>query len=136
MKKHLYPCACALAGAAYGLSCVLLSRVFIRHLAQVSAFVMKLLKADAELTHQVKDALLQLTDARLISPWLIMTALCALLGLGMYFIIKRAKSIVIHAGAWLLLLIPLSLIAALFTCVNDIRFLDMVKLLIDIAKNL
>ncbi len=136
MKKYLRIAVFALIGAAYGALSVLLSGLLFRNLGVIAEWIMHLLKLEADITRQVSDALSQLRDARLVSPYFLFIPACALLSALIFSVSRRAKIIIINAGVWLLLLTPVTLAAAAFTHVNDILFLDMIRLMISIAPNL
>ncbi len=136
MKKYLRIAVFALIGAAYGALGVLLSGLLFRNLGVIAEWIMHLLKLEADITRQVSDALSQLRDARLVSPYFLFIPACALLSALIFSVSRRAKIIIINAGVWLLLLAPVTLAAAAFTHVNDILFLDMIRLMISIAPNL
>jgi len=136
MKKYLRIAVFALIGAAYGALGVLLSGLLFRNLGVIAEWIMHLLKLEADITRQVSDALSQLRDARLVSPYFLFIPACALLSALIFSVSRKAKIIIINAGVWLLLLAPVTLAAAAFTHVNDILFLDMIRLMISIAPNL
>ena len=136
MKKYLRIAVFALIGAAYGALGVLLSGLLFRNLGVIAEWIMHLLKLEADITRQVSDALSQLRDARLVSPYFLFIPACALLSTLIFSVSRKAKIIIINAGVWLLLLAPVTLAAAAFTHVNDILFLDMIRLMISIAPNL
>lgn len=136
MKKYLRIAVFALIGATYGALGVLLSGLLFRNLGVIAEWIMHLLKLEADITRQVSDALSQLRDARLVSPYFLFIPACALLSALIFSVSRRAKIIIINAGVWLLLLAPVTLAAAAFTHVNDILFLDMIRLMTSIAPNL
>ncbi len=136
MKKYRKHTICALTGGAYGALGVFLAGAFLRNLGAVAGWIMRILKLEGDVPIQVAQALSQLKDARLVSPYPVFILIFAFLGVLLLSVIKRARTIVIRVGAWLLLLIPVTLAAAVFTHVNDILFLDMVKLLVSIIPNL
>lgn len=136
MKKRIPFIISALVGGAYGAIGVFLSRLFIKNLGAVAGWIMKLIKLEGDVADQVTDVLSQLNNARLASPCLAFILIFACLGVLVMGFIKRARRVVIHVGAWLFLLIPTALIAALFTYVNDILFGDIIKLLVSIVPNL
>lgn len=136
MKKRMPFIISALIGGAYGAVCVFLSRLFIKNLGAVAGWGMHLFKADGNLASQVTSALHQLKDADLASPFLVIILVFASLFLFIFRQMKKARRIVINITAWLLLLLPSIIIAALFTVVNDILFWDMVKMLVSILINL
>lgn len=127
---------CALIGGAYGFLSVFLAGEFLKNLGALAGRIRKIMKLEGGIILQVTDALSQLKSARLVSPYLVFILIFAILGVLVLRFVKSARSVVIHTGAWLLLLIPAALAAALFTHVNDILFLDMVKLLVSIVPNL
>lgn len=127
---------CALIGGAYGALGVFLASVFLKNLGALASWIMKIMQLEGDTASQVTDALMQLKGARLVSPYLVFMLIFAILSIIILRLVKRARGVVINAGAWLLLLIPVTLTAALFTHVNDILFLDMVKLLVSIVPNL
>ncbi len=136
MKKHLSLIISSLIGGAYGAVSVFLSRVFLRNLGAIAGWGMKLFKAESEITSQVTGALSQLKDASLFSPFLVFIPLFACLFLLIFCQMKKAHRIVINITAWVLILLPSLLVAALFTVVNDILFLDIIKILVSIVLNL
>ncbi len=136
MKKYLNNIIFALIGGAYGALGVFSAGVFLKNLGAAANPVMRLLKLDGDIAYQVTDVLSQLRNARLVSPYPAFILVFALLGVLLLRLVKRARGVVINAGAWLLLLIPVTLLAAVFTRVNDILFLDMIKLLVSIVPNL
>ena len=136
MKKHMSFVISALIGGAYGAVSVFLSRLLIKNLGGIAGWGMKLFKADGDIVSQVTGALGQLKDATLVSPFLVFILIFACLFLLIFFQMKKAHRIVISITAWLILFIPSLIIAALFTVVNDILFLDVVKILVSIVLNL
>lgn len=136
MKKHMSFVISALIGGAYGAVSVFLSRVFIKNLGGIAGWGMKLFKADGDIVSQVTSALGQLKDASLASPYLVFILVFACLFLLIFRRMKKAHRIIINITAWLVLFIPSLIIAALFTVVNDILFLDVVKILVSIVLNL
>jgi len=136
MKKYRSHTICALIGGAYGALGVFLSRMLLKNLGISDGWIIKLSKPEGDIALQVADALMQLKDARLVSPYPAFILIFALLGALILKRIKRTRAVVINICAWMLLLIPATLFAALFTHVNDILFLDMVKLLVSIVPNL
>ena len=97
---------------------------------------MQLFKADGEITSQVTGALDQLKGASLVSPFPVFILIFACLFLLIFRRMKKTRKIVINITAWILLLIPSLVTAALFTVVNDILFYDVVKMLTSILSNL
>ena len=136
MKKIISYAVFALIGGAYGAVSVFLAGLFLKNLGAVAQWIMKLLSLDSDIAHQVADVLLQLKDARIASPYLAFVLLFAFLGILILRLVKKTRTIVINIGAWLFLMIPSALLAAVFTHVNDILFLEMIKLLISIIPNL
>ncbi len=136
MKKYRNVGISALLGGAYGTLGVFLSHLFLKNLSAVAGWIMNLTKIEDGIATQVTDALMQLKNARLLSPYaafiLIFAVLCALV----YLLDRKARKVVINVGLWILLLVPVSLLAALFTHVNDILFFDIVRLAISIVTNL
>ena len=136
MKKHMSLITSALIGGAYGAVSVFLSRIFIKNLGGIAGWGMKLFKANSDSVSQVTSALDQLKGASLASPYLVFILVFACLFLLIFRQMKKAHRIVINITAWLILFIPSLIIAALFTVVNDILFLDVVKMLVSIVLNL
>ena len=136
MKKRLFFLISALIGGTYGALSVFLSRIFLKNIGSVAGWGMQLFKADSGITSQVTGALASLKGASLVSPFLVFILMFACLFLLAFRNMKKARNIVINITAWLLLLIPSLVTAALFTVVNDILFLDAVKMLISILSNL
>lgn len=136
MKKRLFFLISALIGGAYGALSVFLSRIFLKNIGFVAGWGMQLFKADGEITSQVTGALDQLKGASLVSPFPVFILIFACLFLLIFRRMKKARKIVINITAWILLLIPSLVTAALFTVVNDILFYDVVKMLISILSNL
>lgn len=136
MKKYRPHAICALIGVAYGALSVFLAGAFLRNLGAVAGWIMKILNLEGDVAAQAADVLSQLKDARIASPYLVFILFFAIVGALIPCLVKKSRAVVINAGAWLLLLIPATLSAAVFTRVNDILFLDMVKLLVSIIPNL
>lgn len=136
MKKRLFFLISALIGGIYGALSVFLSRIFLKNIGSVAGWGMQLFKTDGEITSQVTGALDQLKGASLVSPFPVFILIFACLFLLIFRRMKKARKIVINITAWILLLIPSLVTAALFTVVNDILFYDVVKMLISILSNL
>ena len=136
MKKNVSYIISALVGGAYGAVSVFLSRVFLKNLGAIAGWGMNLFRADGEITAQVTGALGQLKDASIASPYLVFILVFACLFFLIFRRMKKARKIVINITAWMLLLLPSLILASLFSVVNDILFLDVVKMLVSIALNL
>ncbi|MBE5791209.1 MAG: hypothetical protein E7322_03520 [Clostridiales bacterium] len=136
MKKHMSLITSALIGGVYGAVSVFLSRIFIKNLGGIAGWGMKLFKANGEITAQVTGALGQLKDASIVSPYLVFILVFACLFFLIFRRMKKARKIVINITAWVLLLLPSLILASLFSVVNDILFLDVVKMLVSIVLNL
>lgn len=136
MKKKLrYPLS-ALSGAVCGALGVFLSSVFIRNMGCAAGFVMRLIKLDADIANQVASVLSQLKTARLSSPYLIVALVSACLFMLFAKPGRNRRRVVRKAAGWLGFLILSFFVSLIFTHVNDILFLDMIKLLISIVPNL
>lgn len=136
IKKRLFFLISALIGGAHGALSVFLSRIFLKNIGSVAGWGMQLFKADGEITSQVTGALDQLKGASLVSPFPVFILIFACLFLLIFRRMKKTRKIVINITAWILLLIPSLVTAALFTVVNDILFYDVVKMLTSILSNL
>ena len=136
MKKSFHYLICAVIGGAYGALGVFLAGLFLKNMGAVASLGIKLIKLEGDIAYQVTDVLSQLKEARLASPYLAFILIFACLGVLLFHLFKKARHVVVHVGAWLFLLIPTLLAAAIFTVVNDILFLDIIKVLISIILNL
>lgn len=136
MKRALHYSAFALSGAACGALGVFLSSAFIRNLSSAAGLVMRMIKPDAEIALKVTEVLSQLKGAHLLSPYPVIAIVFACLFLLFAHFGRKRRRIVRNAVIWLLMLIPAFLVSLVFTHVNDILFLDMIRLLISIVPNL
>ena len=80
MKKRFRYALLAVIGGAYGALNVLQSGIFIKNLGALAGRIMKIMKLDGEIVSQVTDALSQLKDARLLSPYPAFILIFACLG--------------------------------------------------------
>lgn len=122
MKKwHSYVIA-LLAGAAYGLAMLLLSRFLIYNLGGLFSGISAITGiAEAE-KKQIVQILDQLKTAHLVSPWAVVFLLGAVAGVVYFFLIQRCKKkILLSCCVWIPLLLPLALVMMCYTEINSVR---------------
>ena len=138
MKKiWKYPLG-ALLGAAYAALPAALSRLLIRQLDVLFSRIGALASLDEKTLSYGAQILSQLKSASILSPWLPFLLTGAALGLMIAWLIARkpVKHIVIHLTLWLLLLIPLTLLALWLTTVNDIALGNLLQSILPILPHI
>ena len=138
MKKALNYLPSALCGAAYSALAVGLSRLLIRNLAPLFRFIGGLASLDEETLVYGHDILAQLQGAVIVSPWLPALLIGAAAGLLSAWLISRpgVTRIVINLTLYLILLIPLALIALWFTSVNAISVSALIQSILPILPHI
>ncbi|MBQ2957450.1 MAG: hypothetical protein IJE08_13430 [Clostridia bacterium] len=129
MKRILRILLPALCGAAYAALAVLLSRLLITHLSGLFSLIAGPAGLSADAAAYVSQILGQFRSAALVSPWLPALLIGAVIGMAAAWLIRlrHAKHITIDITLWILLLIPLSLVALYFTQVNGIMTGNLLK---------
>lgn len=125
-KKYVSYITAAFIGILYGVLVVGLSRGLIRNLAICFRGIGKLAGLKEDLLDNVTQALLQLKEAGMASPWAASLLVAAVLGvLYRWMIRKRKRKVLISCLVWFFLLLPFTVLTAGVTKVNDVSLLSL-----------
>lgn len=132
-KNRIFP---IIGGMVYMLGILLLSRLFLKHLGSLVGWLCTTAGLKEQLVSHICLALAQLKQAALTSPWLAGLLIGAVSGWLIHCIPKRTVRIRITIAICVLMLLPLVLLAACFTEVNSIRFLNLLNSLFSLLPAL
>ncbi|MBE5786732.1 MAG: hypothetical protein E7324_04245 [Clostridiales bacterium] len=138
MRKSIKYGVFALGGSGYAALAILLSQWLIRNLSGILGSIGGLFGMNEDTLSYIVQVLDQLKGADIASPWLGGLLIGAAIGLLLALLIfhKKPKHIIISILPWVLLLIPLGLIALWFTDINDIRFGTFLSVMLPMLSHL
>ena len=137
MEKIKKYAAWGLSGAAYSTLAVLLSRLIIRSLGGIVIWTGRKQVLSDGLTEYIGQVLEQLQDAAIVSPWLAVILIGAVMGILSIRLCGRQKmQIAVSVCLWILLFIPLTLAVMWFTEVNDVQMGALLSSLLPLVSGL
>lgn len=138
MKKYAKYVLVPLCGAGYAALALLISRLLVRGLSPLFTWVGGLAELNENTLSYAGQILDQFKTAVIRSPWLPALLIGAAIGaLAAWLIsLRRVKRIAIDILLWLILLLPLALLALWFTELNGIRVGAFISALLPLLPHL
>lgn len=138
MKRTRTLLSSAFDGALYVSAALFASALFLKNLGSLFAFAAGYLNLSESVSLQVEAALSQLTEANLAFPYVYAVLIGFALGFLWRLVFKKRTLLrkILRCFFLPVLFVPFTLLMALLTYVNDILFLDIIRLLVSIAANL